>query len=741
MTSPTVPEVILLGKNTRYRHFARGPVDFYAPEAMLPDPPPQHVWRYCVSTEHGNTVYFHNDTSGRSLWVLPTLTMDGAEVSDGALEVMHVVGSVESAAAKNDTKRRSLSSASTAKSEAVKQTRGESDGEQKETGRTTQSATPVDVVNNSNNNNNSQGKVSVSERLAMWRARRAQQQEKKDGDSQHTSSIVTQSLPLRRSEELNHVRHDCSSLQDKSASMVATSSGVLNKTPALDLSTGVVTGKDKRVRILSIQGENTDPSLNNPQQCTLPDGAVYDDGRRLFLEANEELKREREAALQKKRDTLERACRLRELQQQEEEERTRLATERKELERRRLELERRAVERQSELLAKADEEAMRRELSAKLDDFFEKKSRLEQQAQAERRRASCLEEAIAESLLRSVSTNSRTLPVEERRIDLRLLEDEEESEEQEVEETSQNTKRSNTHQEQRRCKRLEYGPSFAYVGDVATGGRGKAPPFLRRQGHGTYFYDAAQKYFFEGEWEDDKRNGRGVISLPHVMVEGTWRDDKLEGRARLQTKRLKGAAELRQGVLEGNAVMELDCNGVFAGKLKNNGAIVESGAMTLSSGDHVEWLNDAEDINSRRALRPLPKSTNGFGRCRIRFANGDVYVGQVENYRPHGDGFYRFAEEGHEYVGEFQHGFFQGKGTYRFANGNVYVGQLYKGLFHGQGEYVQQDAYTYEGSWEYGTAHGSGKLSFVNGDVWEGEFDHDRRLSGRYTASRLFRLQ
>ncbi|PWV10955.1 hypothetical protein C3747_64g80 [Trypanosoma cruzi] len=97
--SMTVPEVILVGQKTRYRHFARGPRDLYAPEEMLPDPPPQHVWSYCVSREHNNTVYFHNDASGRSLWVLPSLASDGTEAGGGAEEVMRTVGSVESASA------------------------------------------------------------------------------------------------------------------------------------------------------------------------------------------------------------------------------------------------------------------------------------------------------------------------------------------------------------------------------------------------------------------------------------------------------------------------------------------------------------------------------------------------------------------------------------------------------------------------------------------------------------------
>ncbi|KAF8277123.1 hypothetical protein TcYC6_0016530 [Trypanosoma cruzi] len=777
--SMTVPEVILVGQKTRYRHFARGPRDLYAPEEMLPDPPPQHVWSYCVSREHNNTVYFHNDASGRSLWVLPSLASDGTEAGGGAEEVMRTVGSVESASAaqkhvKFGTTDEKSHEAAAVRRAVMRQSieKAMSQAETQKPTETVQKKTPTgsvaEILNNENSDGN--GKVSASpvrERLAVWRAKRAQQQQQKEhgGNDPVTSSYGEA--------EGSRVNHGCPAFSGPNTATTKMTSSLDNKIPS-QISECVAASKGSEFK-KGGQPAKEVGNLEESVQCQQEkqhnslERDVYDERRRLFLEAHEELQREKAAALQKERLALEQVARLQEAQRREEEERTRLAAERKRLEQQRLELQKRVLERQRELLAKVEEEAMQRELAAQLDNFFENKSRLEQQAQEERQRVLSFEDAIAESLLGKAVKNHTTAPKEERIIDLRLLEESDEDTEKEDnnnnnnrhgvsgrEETckSRNSKerqdflqqKRQKEQKQQRRERITYSPSLVYVGDV-TGGGCKTPVFLQRQGRGTLFYDTAQKHFFDGEWSGDKRNGSGALSLPHVAVEGTWRDDVLEGSATFQTRRLKGKGEFKQGVLDGNAVVEIDCNGVFAGSVKKNGTVVASGAVTLASGDHVEWIRDENsnennnnNNNRQQTSAHSKKFNNGSGRCRIRFENGDVYVGEVENYQPNGAGTYRFAAEGQEYVGNFQNGRLQGRGTYRFANGNVYIGQFYKGLFHGEGRYVEQDAYTYEGFWEYGTAHGRGKLIFANGDVWEGEFDHDRRVNGHYTASRLFQL-
>ncbi|ESL06793.1 hypothetical protein TRSC58_05528 [Trypanosoma rangeli SC58] len=777
--STTVPEAILVGQKTCYRHFTQGSHDLYAPETMLPDPPPQHVWSYCVSRDHNSTVYFHNRASGRSVWVLPRLAEDGAEATDGAEEVMQAIGSVESAATmrkhvtfgsmdeasrEEAAGRRAVMRQSMEK--AVRQARAQQTAEAVPTAPPAGPAS--DEISNENNNT-----VPVRERLAVWRAKRAQQRQQQQGGDAPVVSHQGDDVEKR----VHHERPSLSGLSPEAAT--AQRASLLGGKISLHSSHHGTTPKEMEVSggAQPIEDfQNVEKTPPRQQTCSMRERDVYDEKRRLFLEAHEKLQQEREMALQQERLALERVARLQEAQQREEEERTRLATERRQLEQRRLELQKRALERQRELLAKVEEEAMQRELVGELDNFFQNKSRLVQQAQAERQRLASFEEAIAESLLGAVTQSSTAPPKEERRIDLRLLDESDADAEGDEDEDdfSNSSKNKNNHrgvlrrgevpnrrtcqkvagdspsqrrrqekdQQQRRRERITYGPSLVYVGDVTGGGR-KPPSFLRRHGRGTFFYDNAQKYFFEGEWCDDKRHGDSTLSLPHAAVKGTWLHDQLEGRATFHTKRLKGTGEFKEGVLDGNVVVEIDCNAVFAGRVKKNAAIVDSGAITLASGDHVEWIRDEKKIHrgSRQQLSTRScQFPNGSGRCRIRFANGDVYVGQVENYQPHGTGTYRFAAEGQEYVGEFQHGRLQGRGTYSFSNGNVYIGQFYKGVFHGEGQYVQQDDYTYEGSWEYGTAHGKGKLIFANGDVWEGEFDHDRRVTGRYTASHLFQL-
>ena len=63
----------------------------------------------------------------------------------------------------------------------------------------------------------------------------------------------------------------------------------------------------------------------------------------------------------------------------------------------------------------------------------------------------------------------------------------------------------------------------------------------------------------------------------------------------------------------------------------------------------------------------------------ITFPNGDMYVGEFQNDKPHGQGSGNFHNGG-RYLGEHQDGKFHGQGTYTFAdlldNGTFTVGGL-----------------------------------------------------------------
>ncbi|EPY15226.1 MORN repeat-containing protein [Strigomonas culicis] len=286
---------------------------------------------------------------------------------------------------------------------------------------------------------------------------------------------------------------------------------------------------------------------------------------------------------------------------------------------------------------------------------------------------------------------------------------------------------------------LAYSDAYVYVGDLVHlpgrrrgGGADRQAELLRwrREGSGTMYHDGpAGSSYYRGGWRTDRPHGTGALSLPHTAVEGTWEAGELTGPAVLRTPHLSGAVEFAQGAVDGPAALDLDNGARYVGVVRPDGDVSAApGLFRLASGDHVEWLRSSAGAGRGPAS---PERRVGCGVCRVRFTNGDVYVGEVAAFAMHGRGHYVFATGG-EYMGGFTHGFMTGTGIYTFENGNLYKGQLYKGLYHGRGVYVQRGEYSYEGEWVHGTMHGHGLLRFANGDVWEGEFEQDRRVRGSY---------
>ena len=58
----------------------------------------------------------------------------------------------------------------------------------------------------------------------------------------------------------------------------------------------------------------------------------------------------------------------------------------------------------------------------------------------------------------------------------------------------------------------------------------------------------------------------------------------------------------------------------------------------------------------------------------INYSDGGIYVGEVRNGEPNGQGTYTSAN-GDVYVGEYRDSQRNGQGTYTFAGGNVYTGE------------------------------------------------------------------
>lgn len=106
---------------------------------------------------------------------------------------------------------------------------------------------------------------------------------------------------------------------------------------------------------------------------------------------------------------------------------------------------------------------------------------------------------------------------------------------------------------------------------------------------------------------------------------------------------------------------------------------------------------------------------------RIRYENGDVYEGEVQDGQPHGKGKYVYAN-GDVYEGDFSAGVGEGKGRYAYANGDVYEGAVSSGFRYGYGKMLYANGDVYEGNFLLDGRNGKGKMTYASGRVEEGEF-------------------
>ena len=105
----------------------------------------------------------------------------------------------------------------------------------------------------------------------------------------------------------------------------------------------------------------------------------------------------------------------------------------------------------------------------------------------------------------------------------------------------------------------------------------------------------------------------------------------------------------------------------------------------------------------------------------INYPNGGIYVGEVRNDQPNGQGTYTFAS-GSIYVGEFRDGQRNGQGTFTWGPGD-FEGDVYVGEFRD------------------GNRHGQGTFTWADGDVYVGEYRNDQRNGQGLVLSRFSNLR
>jgi len=180
-----------------------------------------------------------------------------------------------------------------------------------------------------------------------------------------------------------------------------------------------------------------------------------------------------------------------------------------------------------------------------------------------------------------------------------------------------------------------------YVGDVVRG---------IRHGTGTMQLTAVPSVY-EGQWENGKRNGQGVIY---------YNEDKSS----------KYAGGWLKGKRSGKGIIIYASGNVYEGEWENdkkNG----SGKMVWNSLSEVydgTWKDDKPDGKGEHVWIG---TSDAFALTERQMCNR--YVGEFQNGLRHGNGFFYFAN-GSRYHGQFKENLKHGHGVYSFPDGRVYEG-------------------------------------------------------------------
>ncbi len=109
----------------------------------------------------------------------------------------------------------------------------------------------------------------------------------------------------------------------------------------------------------------------------------------------------------------------------------------------------------------------------------------------------------------------------------------------------------------------------------------------------------------------------------------------------------------------------------------------------------------------------------------ITYANGDIYLGEINLGCRHGHGIMSSSATGDIYEGYFQTDAMTGNGTFKYSNGDVFVGTFANSMKQGYGTFTYANGNSYVGNFENDVRSGKGEFKWASGASYEGEFAND----------------
>ena len=213
-------------------------------------------------------------------------------------------------------------------------------------------------------------------------------------------------------------------------------------------------------------------------------------------------------------------------------------------------------------------------------------------------------------------------------------------------------------------------------------------------GRGVMLWPDGARY--EGQWNQSKRHGQGVLTETSstsydAVYDGEWQDGLQHGHGlwRAAPAASPGAPPGSPGAPPGDVLV------TFEGRWQ----------MGLKNGKGV-----------------------------ATFMDGSSYDGQYLQGVPHGHGVWRAgpvaSSDGQgapgevlvTYEGSWSTGLREGEGLATFADGSSYGGEYLQGVPHGHGRFRWRDGTELAGEWIEGEQRGTSTVVFANGTKYDGEY-------------------
>ncbi|CAD7957559.1 unnamed protein product [Amoebophrya sp. A25] len=185
---------------------------------------------------------------------------------------------------------------------------------------------------------------------------------------------------------------------------------------------------------------------------------------------------------------------------------------------------------------------------------------------------------------------------------------------------------------------------------------------------GSGKYTSKEGRIYEGQWNNDRCNGKGHLKDLESFYYGFWANGSKEG--------------------EGYEIWHADGT-QYIGQHSNS----------MKNGTGVYIWND-----------------------------GTRYVGSFKNDVIEGEGV--FHDRDGVYKGAFVDSLQHGYGTYTYTDGSVYTGQFQEGERHGQGKIAWEDGSSYEGQWADNAMHGTGVVVVKSGTQQKVVYEHGIQVGG-----------